>query len=767
MILHNLKFVLRSLWTKRLYASIILLSLIVGFVCTNILISFLVYETNTDSFHHKKDRIFQIFSNDPFGGTGNIAYVPDYFYEYLTSNYAEIENVCQLGNLDGVTIKTDKSEFHDFNILSADSSFFSLFDFPIIHGSVKNCLNERSIVLSKEKAIVLFGTEDVVGSIITLTTADTTKQVVVSAVVDTPSENSHLSFDALLHHSVFPKKGNGGGASYALLSRANNNVQALQQKINQDGQRPGLLGAGKMEYYLKPLTDSYFNADNKMTFMHTRSPMFIRVGYIVCGLIMFIASFNFINLFLLFWQNRRKEIGIKKTLGISPGGLFGFSLIEAGVYILISYALALMITGLLIPVFNSVFEANLSPKYFLTIKVVSLLGGVLFLSGALVVIIAVAKQWSMKPISLMKRDSSKVSFNRLLFTLQFVISITLAICSITIIQQMNYIESAPLGFNRSIIQLNAPDRKFSELLPVLKQKLAQLPAVNSVSVGSGNPISGNMIVRYELEDKQFYTPYLFGGDNDFMETLNLKLIEGELPSEKNNGKLVNQRLVQQFNLKKPIGEKVPGTKDLIVGVVEDFTCGSFKQEIPPVIISYYTDGQTLLIDYAGNDLEALLPQINKEWKSVFPDNNLNYRLLQQDLMKKYKEDTFFYRIIITFSIISMVLSCFGLFALSWAVIQSRTKEMGIRKVLGATAVDVLNLLTLTFTKRILVAFLLAAPVGYYLMNAWLARFANRIELSAWVFMIAGGVVIAIAFVTLSFQTIKATLTNPVDEIRNE
>ena len=373
----------------------------------------------------------------------------------------------------------------------------------------------------------------------------------------------------------------------------------------------------------------------------------------------------------------------------------------------------------------------------------------------------------MKPISLMTKDSSKATFNRLLFTIQFAISITLAICSVTIVQQMRYIENAPLGFNRSIVQLNVPDKKFSRLLTVLKQRVAQLPDVNSVTIGSGNPISGNWIARYDLDNEQFYTPYLFGGDDDFLKTLGLKLIEGELPSESSNGKLVNQKLIRQFDLKKPIGERVPGTKDLITGVVEDFTCSSFKQEIPPVIISYYNDGQALLIDYKGNDVSRLLPQLQAEWKRVFPDYYFTYRIIQAELMKKYKDDTFFYKIIITFSIISMILSCFGLFALSWAVIQSRTKELGIRKVLGATSIDLLNLLTLTFTKRIIVAFIIAAPVGYYLMNQWLTRFASKIGLNIWIFAIAGLIVTLVAFVTLGLQTVKATMTNPVNEIRNE
>jgi putative ABC transport system permease protein len=501
--------------------------------------------------------------------------------------------------------------------------------------------------------------------------------------------------------------------------------------------------------------------------MKTRNPMLLTVGYIVCGLVLFIASFNFINLFLLSWQNRRKEIGIKKTLGVTRKGLFSFSLTEAGVYVFSGFVLSLILTFYTIPVFNNIFEANLSSEYFLNVKVIASICIVLFLIGSLVVILSVSKQWSMKPINLMANDSSKIRFSRLLFTIQFVISIALAICSVTIVQQMNHIENAPLGFNRQMVQLNAPDKKYSQTLSVLKQKIIQLPDVNNVTVSNGNPIFGNMIVRYDLDNEQFYTPYLFGGDEDYLKTLDLKLIEGELPSEKNNGKLVNQTLVRQFNLKKAVGELIPGTKDVIVGVVEDFTCGSFKQEIPPAIISFHKEGQSLLIDYRGSTLSKILPQIQTEWMSVFPDYSFTYRVIQEELMKKYKEDTFFYKIIITFSVISMILSCFGLFALSWAVVQSRTKEMGIRKILGATPLDILNLLTFTFTKRIILAFAIAAPVAYYLMNQWLTRFANKIELNVWIFCISGLMVTFIAFVTLSLQTVKATMTNPVDEIRNE
>ena len=764
MMKHNLKLILRSLWTRKIYTLIILLSLTVGFVCTNMLISFLVYENNTDTFHTKRKRTFQVFSNDPFGGEGLIAYIPSYFFDYLTTNYAEVQNLCQISNIDGIIVEKSNDKYDDFKVLSVDSSFFTLFDFPLLQGSKDKCLTSDKIILSRDKALTLFGDIDIVGNMVTVSTPDTTRSLIVSAVLDKTTENSHLYFDALVHHSTFNKF--NGGATYALLTNEDAR-ESLLKKVNNDNQRPGLIGLGTMEYFFNPLTESYFSTDNKMGYMKTRNPVLLKVGYVVCGLVLFIASFNFINLFLLSWQSRRKEIGIKKTLGITRKSLFSFSLTEAGVYVLTGFSLSLILTFYAIPVFNTVFEASLSPGYFLNAKIITSIGIVLFLIGSLVVITSVSKQWSMKPVNLMATDSSKIRFSKILFTIQFVISITLAICSVTIVRQMNHIENAPLGFNRHIVQLNAPDKSFSHALPVLKQKIVQLPNVNNVTVGNGNPIFGNMIVRYDLDNEEFYTAYLFGGDEDYLKTLDLKLIEGELPSEKNNGKLVNQTLVREFDLKNPVGEKVPGTTDVIVGVVEDFTCGSFKEKIPPAIISFHKKGQSLLIDYRASSLSKILSQIQTPWNSVFPDHPFAYRVIQEELIKKYKEDTLFYRIIITFSVISIVLSCFGLFALSWAVVQSRTKEMGIRKVLGATPLDILNLLTLTFTKRIFFAFIIAAPVGYYLMNEWLTRFANKIELDAWIFGIAGILVTFIALATLSLQTVKATMTNPVEELRNE
>ena len=405
MMKHNLKLILRSLWTRKIYTLIILLSLTVGFVCTNMLISFLVYENNTDTFHTKRKRTFQVFSNDPFGGEGLIAYIPSYFFDYLTTNYAEVQNLCQISNIDGIIVEKSNDKYDDFKVLSVDSSFFTLFDFPLLQGSKDKCLTSDKIILSRDKALTLFGNIDIVGNMVTVSTPDTTRSLIVSAVLDKTTENSHLYFDALVHHSTFNKF--NGGATYALLTHEDAR-ESLLKKVNNDNQRPGLIGLGAMEYFFNPLTESYFSTDNKMGYMKTRNPVLLKVGYVVCGLVLFIASFNFINLFLLSWQSRRKEIGIKKTLGITRKSLFSFSLTEAGVYVLTGFSLSLILTFYAIPVFNTVFEASLSPGYFLNVKVITSIGVVLFLIGSLVVITSVSKQWSMKPVNLMATDSSKM-----------------------------------------------------------------------------------------------------------------------------------------------------------------------------------------------------------------------------------------------------------------------------------------------------------------------------------------------------------------------
>jgi len=766
-----LKLAIRHLWRRKLYTSVILLSLTIGFACTNLLLSFLIAELNADSFHQKKERIFQILSDDPFfGGKNSMTYVPGMLLEHLKDNYPEVEKVCSVIKRDRAFLTIDGNQIGDLTIVSTDSSFFEMFDLPLNTHS-KKILTPSSIILSKEKAKSFFGTEEAIGKLISYTGPDSTGTMAtqllsVSAILEDTPEKTHFQFDIIVDASLNPNRQRGGNG-YILLNNPNA-AENLEQKLNQDKLRPGLTGTGLINYHFEPLKESYFNKNNSTSFTKTKSRFFLWAGSVICFLILFMASFNFINLLLLSFQSRKKETGIKKTLGVSLKNLFQTTLTEVVIYLFVAYLFSLIFTVLLLPYFNATLQTSLPFNFLSRLTVLSSIGLIVLFLAGIVVAIAVLNQWRIKPISLMQNQTSKVSFNQFLFTIQFVISITMVICAITIIKQMDFVENESLGFNKNIIELRAPDNESYSKMPALKEGLSKLSAIENATVCSGNPISGNMLVIYKLENGETYSPYVYNGDEDFFKTLNLTLLKGTLPSAQKPGTVINEKFVSTFNMKNPIGERVPGTESaIVVGVVKNFTTGSFKEETPPVMINYVPIDKSVVLSFSGNSISTLIPQIEKVWKKVLPDFPFTYKILQQELMNKYKEETSFFRIVIAFSFTSMIISCFGLFALSWAVVQSRVKEMGIRKVLGARPKDIVTILTVTFTKRILMAFVIAAPIGYYLMNLWLAAFVKKIPLSADIFIWSALLVSLIAIITLGMQTAKAALSNPVSELRSE
>lgn len=767
MLPYSLRLAFRHFARKRIYSSIIVMSLTVGFACTCLVVSFLIGERNADSFHSKKDRIYEVSSNDPFNNTGGrIVFTIRGTRDHLISNYPEVENICQIAYVDNSELQIGDNTY-PLSVISVDTSFLSMFEFPLIAGAKKEITSD-GIMISSEKAKQLFGTEDVLGKLVSFRTSDTTKILTVTGVIGKPKEKSHLKFDAVMGRALFEtekKQNRPGGVTYLLLHKGAN-PEDLMSKVNSDSLTPSLMGPGQMSYGLDALSYAYFNPYNRTPYMQTRSEQFVWIGWIVCGVILFMASFNFINLFLLSMQERKKEMGIQKTLGISLPQAIRKASAEAGIYVGISFLLSLMLAYTLMPIFNNALNADVQFDYFSRFQVLTIIGGIILVIAIVAVFASTLQQRKTLPISMMRSMSAKVKYSKLFFTVQFFVSITLCVCTITIIKQMKFLENEPLGFNRNIMQLNAPRNQSIDRLGDLKGLVSQIAGVERVAQSAGNPISGNMIVYYELEDKTTFTPYIFSGDEDLIKTLDLELVEGALDMKRNGDYIVNETLVKKFNMKDPVGMLIPGTKDQrITGVVKDFTCSSFKQEIPPVIISYNEDAKNLLIDYSHSDIATLLPKIRSAWNEIFPDDYFDYRIIQQDLMKKYAEETLFYKVVLAASIATMVISCFGLFALSWAVIRSRAKEMGIRKVLGASVANILSLLTVSFAKRLMLAFILAAPMGYYLMDLWLSRFVYKAPIDTWVFVITGVCLATIAIVTLGIQTLKASFSSPLEEIR--
>lgn len=765
MSLYDVRIALRHLWRKKVYTLVIVVSLAIGFTCTGLLLSFVLVELNTDSFHKNAHRTVQLLSDDPFGGDGKLAYIPAVTKQHLSDNYPEIEHIVQMGTIGMVSLATPSMTAEDVQLLAVDSTFFSVFDYPLYAGNVSKALTPGGIVLSREKALVLFGNKKPLGETVTLKTADTTYTLMVSAILDHSAENSHLNFEALISQLTL-KQPIGGGATYAVLVE-DTDAEALKGKVNLDARLPGIIGEGKLQYDFEPIRESYFNASNKMTFMRSRSLPFLKTAALVCGVILFMAAFNFISLYLLSLQERRKNAGIRKTLGITSLRTLKSLTTEVGFYMFFAGLLTAFLITVVQPYVNTILESTLTFRYFLRTDLLLMAVAIVFVLAMVVIGCSLSQQNGVLPVSLMRGNStSRIAFNKWLFTIQFVVSATLAVCAVTVIRQMHYLQTAPLGFNRDIVVLRAKPSQVPRL-SALKNSLLTVPGVKHVSITSGSPVFGNYIARYELPDGKNYTAMLFSGDEDLMHTLNLQLVEGEFPTALKGGRVVNEALLRMFDLKDPIGQLIPGTEDVIIGVVSDFTVTSFKDEYPPSIISYSEGNSRMLIDFSGGPVNAVLPAIERAWKETFPGEYFSYHLIQEELMKKYKDDTFLFKAIVTYAVVSMVISGFGLFAMSWAVAQSRTKEVGIRKVLGARVRDIVGLLTSGFVKHILIAMVLAAPIGYYLMDKWLEQFSRKQPFDLFTFVAAGCVVAIVALLTMSVQTLRAAMSNPVEELKKE
>lgn len=770
MIRNIFKIAFRNLLRHKLYAAVIILSLAIGLSFANILIAFMVREASTDAFFTQKNRIYRLLSDDPFGERNNISYILENTSEYIAQHFPEIEKLSRVYDLksEGVELKNHTNLYSEIMVLGVDSSFLQIFDFSFAQGYPLQALQPNGVVLTQKTANKIFGKESAVGETVTIIRDTVQKLMQVTGVIDELPENSHLQFDALVHYTSFINE-SGGAINYVLLN-SQADPQQLADKISQDVEVPGLIGPGKSDFFLQPLPEVYFDTDNTRSYIRARNGLFITLGYVVTVLILFISSFNFINLFMVSLLERKKEVGIKKVLGASTASIRLAAFIEVCIFTGIALLISLLITVAVLPGFNQSFASSLTFTYLGNIKVIVGFGILIILLSTAIAFILSLYVSRIDPISLIsQRSQPKIKFNILLFTLQFVISTALIICSAIIIKQTEYIKNKPLGFNRHVIELQAPSEALAAKLPVLKQKLLQESKIEHVSLTSGNPITGNSVIRYELENEDFYTPYFLSGDEDLLSTLGLELIEGQnLTAGVHDGKLVNKKLVEYFNLQDPIGAIIPGTgNEKIIGVVNDFNSVSLKKEIPLYIIGYNPGGSRILVDYTNKNIQELLPRIEKSWKEVFPENRLVYHLLDEELLARHEEDFFFYRIIVTFSIASILITCFGLFALVWGNSRKKTKEIGIRKTLGASVISIIYLLIRDFSKWVMVAFMVAVPIAYYAMHQWLQSFAFKTEVSWWIFALSGVFSLFVALLTVSFQTVKASLANPVDALRYE
>jgi putative ABC transport system permease protein len=771
MILKELALVFRHFTRRKLSSLIIILSIGIALSISMLLYTFIQRETLTDRFHSKAGLVYRLLSNDPFADKGKtLAFIKKDASDYVSTNYPEIRRVCKITELsaNGVVIEHESDSFEEVMVLAVDTSFYNMFDYPFLQ-KAKNIGNVPSgIAITESLAQKIFGQTDVLGEDLTVHYDTLKLHFTITGVMGTMSENTHLKFNALVSFDGLDKYLRGSTTYIELYEPASR--KDVEAKISDDVQMPSLVGPGKCDYFLQPLADVYFDKSNVRAFTIARSPEFIKALWLIVSFILLVGVFNFLNLFIISLVDRRKGFGVRRIQGATAANIRSSVAFEIFVYVFIALMVSIAFSIICLPVINAIFQSEVSVGYLFKPVILS---AVAILVVGLILIVSLVLTFyinRIQPINLLNDKSMvKIGFNKAFFTLQFVISLALILSAVVIVKQVQFIKNKPLGFEREIIEARLPKGGKPSDLYTLKTKLNQHTLFKSVSLSNGNPVSANQQIRFELDDKEFYSPYFMAGDEGLIKTLGLQLKAGTVPSPSTGGdKVVNEKFIRHFNIEDPIGAPVPGGKgEKIIGVVSDFNVSSLKQEIPLYMIGYSEAPSRLLINYSGAPLDDAKHQIQVYWKEVFPNSPVTYSFLGEQLVSKHKDDLQFSRIIVTFSLVCIVMSCFGLFALAQSSCQKKGKEIAIRKSLGASTRSVVYVLITDFGKWVILSFGLASMLGYFGIRHWMETFAYRTNIDWPVFAITLGIGMCFFLLAISSETVKAAKANPINGLRYE
>lgn len=767
----QLALVLRRLSRRKLFSTIIILSIGAAISIAILLYAFIQRETRTDQFNTKAGFIYRLLSSDPFTDKAKtISFITKEASYHVGNNYPEIKSVCRVTDLagDGVVVDHKTDSFEGIMVLAVDQAFYNMFDFPFLETIERPGSDPSEITITEKLAGQIFGRTDVLGEDL-IVHCDTAELIfTVAAVMGTISENTHFKFDALV---AFPAvdKYLGGSVTYVELDKFGS-AENVGRKISSDQQMPSLVGPGKCDYFLQPLPDVYFDKDNVKNFTTARSLDFIRTMWIILFFILIIGAFNFLNLFIISLVDRRKEFAIRKIQGAGITNIRASIVLDIFVYVFIGLSISIVICPLCLPAVNQMFKSELSAAYLFKPLVV---GAVVILFASLVVILSFILVFYMnriQPIGLINdRSMVKTGLSKALFTFQFVIALALILSAVVIVKQVNFIRNKPLGFERQIIELRMPKEGKAVDLHTLKTKLMGHSLFKSVSLSSGNPVSGNQEVRFDLSDKEFYSSYFMAGDERLIETLDLRLKEGVVPTQATgNGKVVNEKFVRYFNITNPIGAPIPGGQGArIIGVVADFNVSSLRKEIPLYMIGYDETPSRLLVNYSGASLDETIPVLRGYWSEVFPNSPFTFSFLGDELLARHAQDLQFSRVTTTFALVSILISCFGLFALALSSCQKKGKEIAIRKSLGASVLNVIGVLIADFGKWVILSFILGSIIGYFGIENWMETFAYRADIDWKVFAITLSVGMFFFLSAIGTQILRAAKANPINGLRYE
>jgi putative ABC transport system permease protein len=799
MIKNYLKVALRNLFKHKGYAFINILGLAVGIAASVLIFLYITNEMSYDKFHEKADRTYRITADWSNKGDSRIHQLgtPFILAQTIQEKYPQVESITQIsGPLGDVIIRYRDTAFKETEVFCAEPSFFDVFSFPLLKGNPETSLRDPNmLVMTQSLAKKYFGDEDPLGKTVEMQAFGEKLFFQVTGVMEDIPQNSHFWFDMLISmKTVYPEPNMGwtwnNYTTYVTLQEGV--TQSLMEeklveidKVYFEGGREHI----SWIWTLEPITRIHLHSDLVTGNQPNGSMAYVRLFTIVAVLILLIAGINFVNLATARSTRRAKEVGLRKVVGSLRRQLIQQFLGESVLMSLIALFFAVILIQAALPFYRNLTGKILALSYFGNPFVIpGLLGlalGVGILAGLYPAFFLSSFKLThvLKGSPLTSRGRGALFLRNGLVVFQFAMSVLLIIGSLVIFQQLEYIKNQRLGFDKEhVVVIHNADTLGSQLEAYTKQLKQQsdvlgVTAVRSIP-GHGTPnwgIGVEGIERQRPMNMNFMTC-----DQDFADVLNIKMLEGrfmsrDFPNDV-NAVVINKKAAEYFGIEDPVGKKLRiwwTRKDLtIIGIIDNFHFESLHSNVrsmgyllPEAIDS--TRKPYLLVKISSQVTSDVLSNLRKTWDSMSAGLPFEFTFLDDKVNSLYQNDNRAGRIVTLFSCLAIFVSCLGLFGLAAFVAEQRTKEIGVRKVLGAPLSNIMWLLTGQFVKWVIVANLIAWPVGYWIMNRWLQEFAFRASLSIWIFLISGLAALSIAALTVSSQVIKAALANPAESLKYE
>ncbi|MEL7001931.1 MAG: ABC transporter permease [Bacteroidota bacterium] len=812
---NNFKIALRVLWHDKFNTALSITGLAIGITCFFLLGFYVKQELSYDQFNTKKDQIYrvwlkEVYSEDKVFFNSN---TPLIFEQVLEDNFAEIETAIQFNRRSYLVGEGENRINESVAIISPE--FFDVFDFELVKGNTTEPFKSReNVVISTSCAQKYFGNDDPIGQPMFIQIQDEVREFNVSAVFENAPKESSIQMNMAISSEnnidIYGERALTAWFSVSpetyILLKDNVSIETVEAGISdvvmtylKDEVEEGVYNIG-----FQPLTDIHLNTDIPLGLAPVGNPNYVFILSIIAVLVLITASINYTTLAVGQSLRRSKEVGVRKVMGALRNSLINQYLTESLIITLLAVLIGIALSQISLPLFNELTGADVSLT-FEAWHILLYLSMVVFIGIASGIYPAIILS-RLRVVSILKglsKSNNKHYIRKGMVVLQFMITVFLISSTLIMRKQLNFIQNKDLGFDfKATVSVplyqepgaNSLSNAINSAMEkggLLKEKLEQYGEITQVGMGShvfGN--DGWASLAY-TDDKDIFRRFrMLSVDSYYLKTFNITIKQGR-PFDPESGLdsresiIINEAAVEYFDLQEPIGKQLPGNdfgQHTIVGVTNNFNYSSLHSDVEPLIITQnivpimqgisdvgFDDSPIpkLVFRYNGSRLTQVKDILEKEWKTVFPDEELDFSFIEENMQLQYESENQMNRLVTVSTILSILIASIGLLGLTVLVINSRVRELGIRKVVGASKYAIFKLLVGSFSTQLLLGIVLSIPITYWLMTNWLNDFAYRVSIGVDTFILGGLISILIALVAISFHTIKAALINPVNSIKAE